>query len=237
MPVKEGQATVNKEAEKYWKQAREAYQRKDWDAAEMFYTKAIKADPKNAKMYVFRGGVRSARAQSINDRKYYLEALAAVLEDYRKAYELAPDDAEVGVSLLEAEICAGRLASALERISALWQRIVDPTWKGLCSWLGAVAYTLADRWDADRAEFVKNLPAAGMAIATTSWNTGDVEKYLVEYAGEDVGEEKARKALDLHKSTRDMANKIILAQQLTQLARSTPRPTQVIRKCYSSAGL
>lgn len=137
----------NKKQQECWRLAKEAYGRKDWDAAEMYYTKAIRATPKNAKMYVFRGGVRSVRAQSIKDRNYYLETLAAVVEDYRKAYELAPDDPEVGASLVEAEICRGRATETATQAIELWNRTDDSVWKGICSWLGSVACALDGRPD------------------------------------------------------------------------------------------
>lgn len=226
----------NKEQQECWRLAKEAYGRKDWDAAEMYYTKAIRAAPKNAKMYVFRGGVRCARAQSIKDRRYYVEVLGSAVSDYQKALEFDPDDGEVAVSLLEVEICSGRIDDAVAHADELWQRIRQERWRALCGWMGAVACALAgwpeDEWIA----FRNALPQAAACIAATCWNTGDVEKYLVEYAEKDVGEKKSRRALDLHRSTKEMARRAKLAQDLTKLGRSTPRPEPLIRKCYSSAG-
>ena len=191
---------MSDEVKEYSAQAREAYQRKDWDAAEIFYTKAIKADPKNAKMYIFRGGVRSARAQSIKDKKYYLEALAAAVKDYRKAHRLDPNDGEAAVSLLEAEICSGRIRAAAADARKLWNKIQEESWKALCAWMGAVACALQGIPEKKWEHFRSALPGAAMSIGATSWNTGDIEKYLTDYAPARWPADRARQALDIHRS-------------------------------------
>jgi tetratricopeptide (TPR) repeat protein len=217
----DGQQVSNEEQQKFYMLAIEAYKRQDWDAAETYYSRAIEAAPRNAKMYLYRGGVRCAKTQSILARKEYLTALEQVVSDYRKAYELTPDDPEVGLALTETEIVKGAVDAAALHSIELFNRFNEPVWKGLCSWMGCVACTLAATPEAEWEELSRYLPLAVHSLDATGWNTGDISKYLKEYASNDVPRACVNKALEIHNKVVGRSRDI-QAQNLQMEKEETP---------------
>lgn len=191
---------TNKEQRRFFELATAARTRWDWDAAETFYNKAIEAAPGNAKMYMFRGAMHCVKAQSIKDRDAYLEALKPAVSDYRKAYALDPNDPEIGISLMETEVLTGSASIAALHLQELFPRIKEPLWLGICSWLGAVTCVLAGQSEKNWQQFREHLPLAANCIAAKGWNPDDIEKYLIEYAEEDVPSERVKTALEIHRS-------------------------------------
>lgn len=189
---------VNEEERKSSILAQEAFRKQDWDAAELFCNKAIRAAPDNPRHYMFRGWIHAGRSRNVRARRYYIEVLEGIASDYEKAHQLAPDDPQIMVSLIEVRICQGKAADAAQLASALWSSTRDQPWKGLCAWLGSIACALVDHVHDLKSEFTANCALAAASILAGAWNTAEIEKYLNDYAEEDFPTEKVAEASLAH---------------------------------------
>ena len=224
---------MKQKTETYLKLATEARAQQEWRAAERYYTKALRSDRRNARLYFLRGVLHSVQAQTVKDRKCYLKLIQSAAADYKTAHNLLPGDPEIAVSLVEIQICSGHTAEAADYALGLFCAITDEQWKRVCAWLGAIACMLDERPRNEWRQFYEELASAGAAIAATSWNMGDLENYLKVYAGIDVDPETARETLTQHEAVAKSAERTRLEIALRALATSSMRPEAVSKSCYS----
>lgn len=187
----------------------EAYERRafyarvdgDLDAAIDDYDRAIEIDPQNAEAWKFRGACKFQKASLLDDEAESGRLLGEAHPDYQKASQLKPDDEQAGLALLELETCINKYREAVGTAGVWWRRIQQPSNKGICAWLGAIAFILAGRPDQKWAHFREFLERDDWRISDTEWSLVEINALLQRLAADpSITSEQLEKVRIVHRS-------------------------------------
>lgn len=147
------------------------------------YDRCIDIDPLNACAWEFRGGCRSTLAGRLpREHRIVMQALAE--QDYRQAAQLDPANEQVGLSMIEAAICAGRYREAFGYAGEAWSTVRSPCRRVVGAWLGCIAGILAKRprriWD----KYHQALQARQAELGALAWSVTEISAALELLQGE-----------------------------------------------------
>jgi tetratricopeptide (TPR) repeat protein len=154
------------------------------DAAIADYTRVVELDPQRGEAWLFRGACKTQKASEVRDPARACELLALAHPDYQRAAELKPDDEQVGLALLELEICIGKYREAVATTGLWWNRIDPANYKLICAWLGAIAFILAGRPEAKWAHFRHLLEQDEPRLGVTDWSVVEISRTLERLASD-----------------------------------------------------
>ena len=142
------------------------------------YGKVIDLDPQGAEAWKFRGACRAQEAANAQSASVAEGLNEMAHEDYRRAFELKPNDEQCGLALLEHEICLGKYREAVGTTGEMWPRIQAPLNKLICAWLGAIAMILAGRPERRWIHLKEHLENSNETLDPTAWCLAEIEGHL-----------------------------------------------------------
>ena len=142
------------------------------------YGKVIDLDPQGAEAWKFRGACRAQEAANAQSASVAEGLNEMAYEDYRRAFELKPNDEQCGLALLEHEICLGKYREAVGTTGEMWPRIQAPLNKLICAWLGAIAMILAGRPERRWIHLKEHLENSNETLDPTAWCLAEIEGHL-----------------------------------------------------------
>ena len=119
---------------------------------------------------------KASRMEEGIEKRLILEE--RVYPDYRQAAMLSPNDAEIGLSLLELEICLGKYREAICTAGSWWTRAELTRHKIVCAWLAAIALILAAKPDRKVADFTAFLERDQQGLGQTAWCTEEIRQLV-----------------------------------------------------------
>jgi tetratricopeptide (TPR) repeat protein len=142
------------------------------------YTVALKLDPQNSNLLMFRGATRMDQAAFQDDYNRSIQIMNVdAHNDFQTAAKLSPDDLRIGLSILEVEVCTGSYRDAAATAGLWWNR-TSHSWKIICAWLGALALILARRPRRRWRKFGYWLEVDESPAGPDYWNPCTVERFL-----------------------------------------------------------
>lgn len=170
------------------------------DEARSDYGKAIQLNPQRASAWLGRGAVtiqKASRMEESHEKRSILEKL--VYPDYKRAAMLRPNDAEIGLSLLELEICLGKYREAICTAGSWWIQANLIRHKLVCAWLAAITLILAGKPESKVAPFRDFLVQDRHALGRSDWCTEEIRQFISGLEADDnFDRDKLHKVMAIH---------------------------------------
>jgi tetratricopeptide (TPR) repeat protein len=187
-------------AEVYMIRARSRRFQDKLDEARADYEKAIQLNPQRAFAWLGRGAVTNQKASRMaesEEKRLILEQM--VYPDYKQATMLSPNDADIGLSLLELEMFLGKYREAICTAGSWWNRAESTRHKMVCAWLAAIALILGGKPERKIVVFRDFLEKSQHTLGQSDWCTEEIRQLVSRLeANPDFDRAKLHKILAIH---------------------------------------
>jgi hypothetical protein len=163
------------------------------------YREVCKLEPQDAYAWLGQGAISIQRALELYSLDERLKVMSEqVYPCYRSAAGLSPNDGEIGLSLLELEICIGRHREAVSTIGTWWNRLQLPRHTIIGAWLGAIALILAGKPERRWMKFKNHLLEKTIRLEPLAWVTTEITNYIKHLESAGCGHEKLASIREIH---------------------------------------
>jgi len=163
------------------------------------YREVCKLEPQDAYAWLGQGAVGIQTASELSSLDERLKLMSEqVYPCYRTAAKLSPNDGEIGLSLLELEICIGRHREAVSTIGTWWSRLQLPRHTIIGAWLGAIALILADKPQRRWMKFKNHLLMKTIRLGPLAWVTTEITNCIKHLECSGCEHEKLSSIKEIH---------------------------------------